>query len=177
MNKRVDFITEHNEEMKELLEAPHMPPNEREWQRLQLTKELVEAQESQYARIKNKERWDKLEREFYPVLCEIAKIQGGCVELKIDEAALTGQLVYTGEGLTLGNSDPKGQTTFSKIVASAEDIFVSTHEGYFKFQFFFCLYDKVFVEDHAEQIAKIKEKIQFYRTETMKRHQIFSEEK
>lgn len=177
MNKQVDFIAEHNEEMKELLEAPHMHPNKREWQRLQLSMELVRAQESQYAKIKNEERWDKLEQEFYPVLCEIAKIQGGCVELKIAEEPLTGQLVYTGEVLTLDSSNLKGLTTFSRIVAAAEDIFVSTHDGYFKFQFFFCLHDKVFVEDHTEQITKIKEKIQLYRIETMQQHQIFSEEK
>lgn len=118
--------------------------------------ELVNAQESQYTRVKNEERWNRLEQEFYPALCVIAKTQGGRVELNIKEDTLIGQLVYIGEGLTLGSSNPEGLAAFSRIVAAAEDIFVSIHDGCSKFQFIFCLHDKVFVEDHAEQIAKKK---------------------
>ena len=67
--------------------------------------------------------------------------------------SMIGQLVYIGEGLTLGSSNPEGLAAFSRIVAAAEDIFVSIHDGCSKFQFIFCLHDKVFVEDHAEQIG------------------------
>ena len=106
--------------------------------------ELVNAQESQYTRVKNEERWNRLEQEFYPALCVIAKTQGGRVELNIKEDTLIGQLVYIGEGLTLGSSNPEGLAAFSRIVAAAEDIFVSIHDGCSKFQFIFCLHDKVF---------------------------------
>ena len=104
MHKEVDFIAEYNEEMKELLAEPQTSPSEREWQRFRLSMELVNAQESQYTRVKNEERWKRLEQEFYPALCVIAKTQGGCVELNIKEDTLIGQLVYIGEGLTLGSS-------------------------------------------------------------------------
>ena len=162
MHKEVDFIAEYNEEMKELLAEPQTSPSEREWQRFRLSMELVNAQESQYTRVKNEERWKRLEQEFYPALCVIAKTQGGRVELNI------------GEGLTLGSSNPEGLAAFSRIVAAAEDIFVSIHDGCSKFQFIFCLHDKVFVEDHAEQIAKIKEKIRLHRMETMRLHRMLS---
>lgn len=89
---------------------------------------------------------------------------------------MIGQLVYIGAGLTLGSSDPEGLAAFSRIVSASEDIFVSTHDGCSKFQFIFCLYDKVFVEDHAEQIAEIKEKIRLHRMEIMRLHRIFSED-
>lgn len=176
MHKEVDFIAEYNEEMKELLAEPQTLPSEREWQRFRLSMELVNAKESQYTRIKNEERWKRLEQEFYPALCMIAQAQGGRVELNIEEDTLTGQLVYIGAGLTLGSSDPEGLAAFSRIVATAEDIFVSTYDGCSKLQFLFCLYDKVFVEDHADQIAEIKEKIRLHRMETMWLHRIFSEE-
>lgn len=174
MHKEVDFIAEYNEDMKELLAEPQTPPSEWEWQRFRLSMELVNAQESQYARVKNEERWNQLEQEFYPALCVIAKTQGGRVELNMGEDTLTGQLIYIGEGLTLGSSDPEGLAAFSRIVSAAEDIFVSTHDGCSKFQFIFCLYDKVFVEDHAEQIAEIKEKIRLHRMETMRLHRVLS---
>ena len=170
MYKEVDFIAEYNEDMKELLAEPQTPPSEREWERFRLSMELVNAQESQYARVKNEKLWKQLEQEFYPALCEIAQVQGGRVELSMEEDSLTGQLVYIGEGLTLGSADPKGLATFSRIVAAAEDIFVSTHDECSKFQFIFSLHDKVFVEDHAEQIAEIKEKIRLHRMETMRLH-------
>ena len=124
--------------------------------------------------IKNEERWNQLEQEFYPALCVIAKTQGGRVELNMGKDTLTGQLIYIGEGLMLGSSDPEGLAAFSRIVSAAEDIFVSTHDGCSKFQFIFCLYDKVFVEDHAEQIAEIKEKIRLHRMETMRLHRVLS---
>ena len=84
--------------MKELLAEPQTSPSEREWQRFRLSMELVNAQESQYTRVKNEERWNRLEQEFYPALCVIAKTQGGRVELNIKEDTLIGQLVYIGEG-------------------------------------------------------------------------------
>ena len=59
MQKEVDFIAEYNEEMKELLAEPQTPPSEREWQRLRLSMELVNTQESQYTRVKNEERWNR----------------------------------------------------------------------------------------------------------------------
>lgn len=122
MHKEVDFIAEYNEEMKELLAEPQTSPSEREWQRFRLSMELVNAQESQYTRVKNEERWKRLEQEFYPALCVIAKTQGGRVKLNIKEDTLIGQLVYIGEGLTLGSSNPEGLAAFSRIVAAAEDI-------------------------------------------------------
>lgn len=174
MHKEVDFIAEYNEEMKELLAEPQTSPSEREWQRFRRSMELVNAQESQYTRVKNEERWNRLEQEFYPALCVIAKTQGGRVELNIKEDTLIGQLVYIGEGLTLGSSNPEGLAAFSRIVAAAEDIFVPIHDGCSKFQFIFCLHDKVFVEDHVEQLAKIKEKIRLHRMETMRLHRMLS---
>ena len=78
------------------------------------------------------------------------------------------------KGLTLGSSNPEGLAAFSRIVAAAEDIFVSIHDGCSKFQFIFCLHDKVFVEDHVEQLAKIKEKIRLHRMETMRLHRVLS---
>ena len=62
MHKEVDFIAEYNEEMKELLAEPQTSPSEREWQRFRLSMELVNAQESQYTRVKNEERWKRLEQ-------------------------------------------------------------------------------------------------------------------
>lgn len=62
MHKEVDFVAEYNEEMKELLAEPQTSPSEREWQRFRLSMELVNAQESQYTRVKNEERWKRLEQ-------------------------------------------------------------------------------------------------------------------
>lgn len=126
MHKEVDFIAEYNEEMKELLAEPQTSPSEREWQRFRLSMELVNAQESQYTRVKNEERWKRLEQEFYPALCVIAKTQGGRVELNIKEDTLIGQLVYIGEGLTLGSSNPEGLAAFSGL-SQRRKIFLSPY--------------------------------------------------
>lgn len=170
MRKEVDFIAAHKQEMQEFKAAQGTPPTKREWQRFELTKELAAEQESQFKRVKNEERWNQLVDVFYPCLCEIAKIQGGRVELEIDEETFFAQLVYIGNDLILNNIFCTDLTDFSSIVSAAEDIFISVKEKCFKFQFMFHLYIKIQIEDHSKEIAEINKKIQHYRIENMLLH-------
>lgn len=170
MRKEVDFIVAHKQEMQELNAAEETLPTKREWQRFELTKELVAEQESQFKRVKNEERWNQLVDVFYPCLCKIAKIQGGRVELDINEETFFAQLVYIGNDLTLNNIFCTDLTDFSSIVSAAEDIFVSVKEECFKFRFIFHLYSKIQIEDHSKEIAEINKKIQRYRFENRVLH-------
>lgn len=167
MKKQVDFIEAFRQEKAELQALPFVPPSDRDWQRLELTKELVAAQKSQYAIKKNEERWNQLEHEFYPTFCTIAKMQGGRVELKINEETLIGQIVYTGEELILDNAVCRNQEDFAAVVSSATDIFITAQGDCFQIQFLFQLFDEIFVEDHSKQIAEIRKKIQAHRLDTM----------
>lgn len=175
MKKVLDFIAEHQEEMRILNESTGAAPSEREWQRFELTKELVKAQESQFQRIKNNEKWEQLEDVFFPCLSKIAKIQGGRVELNINEETFFAELVYIGDDLTLNNIFCTDLADFSAMVSAAEDIYVSVKDGYFKFQFLFHLYDKVKVADHSEEILEIKRKIQCHRLENALLEKILSD--
>lgn len=175
MKKEVDFITEHEKEMQMLNELTGVLPSKRDWQRFELSKELVEAQQSQFKRIKNEKKWAQLENVFFPQLCKIAKIQGGRVELDINEKTFFAELVYIGDDLILNNIFCTDLTDFSAIVSAAEDIYVSVKGGYFKFQFQFNLYDMVKVADHAKEIADVQRKIQRHRLENMLLHRIFEE--
>lgn len=94
------------------------------------------------------------------------KMQGGRVELDINEETLIGQLIYTGEELFLDENtcNLKG---VRDIVTTASDTYLSVQEGCFRMQFMFPLFDEVFVEDHSEQIEKIQKKIQAHRIDAL----------
>lgn len=164
MHKEVDFIEAHREEMRALDEiAGDTPPTKVEWQRFKLEMQLLDAQESQFKKVKNEEKWRRLEDVFYPSLCDIAEMQGGRVTLDSDEEALLGQLFYTGDFLTLDHSACMGLADFTAIVSAADDLFVSIEDGLFQFQFMFDLYDKIQIADHSREIAEIEEEIQCHR--------------
>lgn len=159
MKKEVDFITDYRQEKEQLCTIEKISLSKQDLQHFELTKELINAQESQFIIEKNKEKWNNLENIFYPVLCQIAKVQGGRVELKIDEETLYGYLIYSGEELILGNINCRDLFHFSSLVAASNDIFISVHEECFKLEFSFQLFDKIFAEDHKEEITKIKAKM------------------
>ena len=172
MKREIDFIAEHKEKMRMLEETADTPPSKRDWQRFELSKELVEAQQPQFKRIKNEKKWAQLENVFFPQLCKIAKIQGGRVELDINEETFFAELVYIGDDLTLNNIFCTDLSDFSAIVSAAEDIYISVKGEYFKFQFLFNLYDTIKVADHAKEIAEVQRKIQRHRLENMLLHRI-----
>ena len=152
------------------------PPTRMEQQFFELMKELAAAKESQFKRTKNEERWRQLVDVFYPCLCELANIQGGRVELEIDEETFFAKLVYTGNNLILDDTFSMSLTGFSDIVASSEDVFVSTKDGYLQFQFFFHLYDNVQIADHSKEIEEIEKKIRWHRFESRLLKKMFGED-
>lgn len=176
MKKEVDFIAEHKKEMEELSTLEKVNLSKQELQRFKLAKELIHAQESQFTKEKSQEKWNNLENKYYLSLCQIAKIQGGRVELKIDEKTLYGHLVYFGEELILGNINCTDLLVFSDIVAASDDIFISANEGYFKLEFLFQLFDKIFVVDHTDEIEKIKMKMRCLRLENILLYQKFHQD-
>lgn len=165
MKKALDFIAEHQEEMRMLNESGGTTLSKSDWQWFELTSKLAEAHESQFQKIKNTDKCRQLEDVFFPLLVKIAEIQGGRVDLAIHEKTLLGELSYIGNDLILNNTFCTDLKDFSHMVSVADDIYVSTEDGYFKFQFMFHLYDKLQVADHSKEILEIKEKIRFRQCE------------
>lgn len=163
MRKEADFIEIYKQKMRKYMEVVNQPPTERDWDRFELTKELARAQYSQFQRVKNEKRWNQLEHEFYPLLHNIAEMQGGRVELNIDEKIFVGELIYIGSELLLGNLFCTELKDFSAIAHAAENMSISIVDGKFKIYFLFCLYDKIQIADHTEQIAEVERKIQQYK--------------
>lgn len=165
MRKEVDYIAIHREEM-EMFSGHAEPPSEADWRRFHLETQLMDARESQFTRVKNEEKWRRVEDVLYPALCELAELQGGRVELDINEHALFAQLAYTGELLFLDHSACMGLAAFNAAVSAADDLFVSVEDGLFHLQFLFCLYDKIQTADHSLEISAIEAKIRRHRLET-----------
>lgn len=94
MKKTIDFIAEYQKELQEFQQSKGKEPTNLEWERFNLTSALVDAQESQFKKSKSQEKIYQLEHIFYPCLCDIAKTQGGRVELEIDDETFFAQLVY-----------------------------------------------------------------------------------
>lgn len=152
MKKTADYRASYQAER---LLFEHVPKDillsERTWQLFEQTKASVAAQEAQFVNVKNQERWNQLADGFYPCLCEMAQLQGGCVELDINEETLLGQLLYTGDTLIVDNTLTTNLDVFSRMAAASSGIFLTVQDGSFTLQFVFHLYDKQRAAHHAAE--------------------------
>lgn len=165
MKKETDYIAEYQEEMQKMQQMKVIPPTKQGWERFDLTIALVSARQSQFVRKKNEEEWHRLEADFYPNLCRIAKVQGGRVEMDMNEDTFSVKLTYMGNALSLDKGACMGLSEFSTIVSAAEDVSISVSDGFFKIEFLFEPFNLIQVSDHSEEIAKIKRKIWHHKLE------------
>lgn len=166
MRKEVDYISQYKKDMLKFEELGKKPLTKWEWEIFDLTMELIAATESQYERQKNQKKWKQLVEVHYPVLCEIAKTQGGHVILDIDEEALFGELIYTGYFLALNDEPGIGLSEFLSVMEASDDMFLSVKDDSFELEFMFNLYDKIKKEDHSVQIAKARQKLKKYQKQS-----------
>lgn len=167
MEKSVDFLTEYLEELEEMEKAkrPSETPLEGvDKLRLEYIIELANAKMSQYERIKDEEKWNRLEEVYYPILCIIAEQQGGKVKLEIDEDSFFAQLIYWGSDLTLVGDFGPMKNNVAALICHADSFYVSASDGIFKLQFLFNLYTEEKVEDHSEAIAEAQAKLDKLKT-------------
>ena len=159
MKLEVDFIKEFEAEREKLKNTKSTPPSEEDWRKFELTKKLAEAKISQYERIENAEYRKIWLDVIYPILCEMAKIQGGRVTLNIDEESLVGKLTYCGHELFINNVFCNDLKCFRLMLAHTEDFYIASKDGLVEVQFIFHLYDEKKVADHSDEIKKLQEQI------------------
>lgn len=163
MKKEANYIEEYQREMLHFgLSESEVPTEVEELQYLQLLKEFIDIKTTQFEKRKNKEKWIKVESFFYPFLCNLAKLQGGCAALDIDEETWFAQLTYSGKYLLIKDMKHKDSLFFLDIMANADDVIFSLKENCFEINFMFELYDKVKIEDHSEELAIMFKKLQHY---------------
>lgn len=160
MEKGADFREQYRKELQEFHNGNKESPIMREWERFRLLCSLEETRASQYKRMKNEKKWKAIDEVFYPFLYETARVQGGCVELKMDEETLVCQLIYEGDCLTVDHDVFTNMESFLAVVSASDDIYVSEKEGEFRIQFVFQVYDLIQIEDHSERMKEIEEKIE-----------------
>ena len=93
MEKSADFREQYRKELQKLHNGDEESLTMREWERFGLLCSIEEMRASQYKRMKNEKKWKTIDEVFYPFLYETARIQGGRVELKLDEETLVCQLI------------------------------------------------------------------------------------
>ena len=160
MEKSADFREQYRKELQKLHNGDEESLTMRERERFGLLCSIEEMRASQYKRMKNEKKWKAIDGVFYPFLYETARIQGGCVELKLDEETLVCQLIYEGDCLTVDHDVFSNMESFLAVVSASDDIYVSEKEGGFRIQFIFQVYDLILIEDHFERIKEIEEKIE-----------------
>ena len=160
MEKSADFREQYRKELQKLHNGDEESLTMREWERFGLLCSIEEMRASQYKRMKNEKKWKTIDEVFYPFLYETARIQGGRVELKLDEETLVCQLIYEGDCLTVDHDVFSNMESFLAVVSASDDIYVSEKEGEFRIQFIFQVYDLILIEDHFERIKEIEEKIE-----------------
>lgn len=166
MKKEFDYIEAYEKQMKMLQErADAMPNSKPDWERFELTKEMVHAKKSQYKRVKNEARWEQVEKSFYPWLCQIAKLQGGKVTMDLNENTYLGTLVYVGKLMILNNVFCRELYEFADMIRKAADVFISSENNCCKITLLYDLYDEVRIADNTTQIADIQRRIDHHKME------------
>lgn len=159
MKKEVDYIKEFEEEELALTDLNATPVNEKEREKLELTKRIVELTQSQYELIKNDKKWDLWTNAFYEMMAMNAEIQGGKLTLEIDEESLTGTMTYFGHTLIINNVLCNNLKIFAYMMDAAEDFIINPKGEYMELRFIFHVFDKKQIADHSEEIKKLKSQI------------------
>lgn len=161
MRKEADFLTKHRQRTLGLKQMEKISVTDYGKEEFQLLAALLEAKESQFLKKRNDERYRVLTEVLYPLLYEIARIQGGHIILNVDEQEFIGTLTYIGDELILDND--MGLSDFIAIISSADDVSISMGDKGLEINLMFKLYDKVQVADCSEEISNIEEKIRQHR--------------
>lgn len=159
MKKEVNYMPSYIEDMLKYEQLEDTSWTEREWKRFELIMELSNATESQFVRQKNEDKWMQLVDIYYPILCRIAKTQGGHVVLDVDEEKLFGKITYSGFFLILNDEFETESSNFLTVMAASDDIYISVKDKIFEIEFMFDLYRKVKEEDHSAQIMEARRKL------------------
>lgn len=158
MRREVDFIIQYQQNLKADAEEER-PLTAKEQEYFELLKTYVKIKESQFVKVKNTEKEDRLLNTFYPMLCDIAEIQGGRVILDIHEENYIGELVYIGENLVMDDINELGLCDFSALVEAADEVSMSAKGSFFQIKFVFILFGQVQVEDHTGELMELEKKL------------------
>lgn len=156
MRKYVDYIREHELEeakiearCKEIM-SPQTP------ERMQLLAEIIETDLNQYRIVKDEARRNRVENRHYPALCELARIQGGRVELDIDETYYYASIIYIGKELLIDGSYPLESAHFTQVIQDADTTIIEADGDYFQLRFTFEMNQKEFITDRTAELNDLK---------------------
>lgn len=160
MKAEIDFIKEFEDEMKELTEMSKNPepPSQKELDQMHLIMNMVDTKHAQYQRVKDAELWDIWTKEFYPLFCEFAKIQGGKATIEINEETLVGTLIYYGHDLIINDVCCTNRTDFTLMTLFADDVNLSVKDGLLEIKIIFNVYEQVKIADNTDALEAIIEK-------------------
>ncbi len=136
-----------------------LPVGERSEEKMNLYKELMDVTQSQYKKVKDKKRICLLLDVYYPTLCHIAEITGGCVKLDIDEQALIGRMRYVGIDLVFNRAFSPDSARLSDVISATDQFSISASDGRFVLNFMFLLYKNERLADHSDRIRQIRSDI------------------
>lgn len=105
---------------------------------------------SQYRRVKNQKKWDRVMQCIYPALHDMGKAFGCRVEMSLNMEELVASVLYKGKSFFLMDEE------IADILLPAETIRLVAEDGDFWLCLTYELCDKVLIDDRAERIQALR---------------------
>ena len=105
---------------------------------------------TQYRRVKNQEKWDRVMQVIGPMMYETGEVLGCKVEMTVNPELLTATLLYRGEALYMVREEIRGILCFADELAVYED------KGEFCFALTYSLCDAEQEADNSERIQALR---------------------
>lgn len=161
MKKEVNFLNDNKCNFYLYTTGGSTTQDNLDFHELELTKQIVELDRSQYIYTKNNEKWSLWLNKYYPLMCELAELQGGRVALNIDEINFVGVLSYWGKELILNNIFSNNLCSVEHMLKLSDDFVVRSNSELIEIQFFFSVYDKQKVSDHTYEMKNLQAQSHF----------------
>ncbi len=157
MNKFADFRKEKCLRDQRSAELFRSLPREHKEKQYQIIKEILQL--SIREQLCDDIRRNRLETEYYELLCKIARENGGRVELNLDDNLCFGTLTYWGNKMTIDSTLEPKISELTDLFKDSDTISISAAGRYFTLQLSFDLTDKKEEASYTDELHALSDRL------------------
>jgi len=149
-----DYSEQYEAILNQQMKRPRIAEDQ---QRIELYKELIDVTLSEYVLLPDLSFKNEIEQSYFHFFDDIARLHGGCLEMKIDEERGMTTVVLTGEVFVLDvDGDKNDLYNWVRILEKCESLSVTGKNDQFELTIFFQWKRMQKAHDYSEKIGRIR---------------------